>query len=198
MEATLTFNAEDIARLGMVAMLRQIRDRARDFRPLWPTALDIMFEHEAKLFSTEGASGDEGKWAPLTKRYAEIKGLLFPGRKLLNLTGKLVRQLSGLSGDHFEKRTKSRLIMGSNYPIKWKGGRDDLGGLMMSGRAGDALMPVEGPRGPAFAVRGWRDWVAPGDRRVPPMVERPPISISDSLVDELADVTLNYLLLGVH
>ena len=195
MEVTLEIDAADIARIGLRQYLRGMRDRARDFRPVEGAALDVIFEHNFSQIMSEGAAGGE-EWAPLSKRYEEIKSEVFAGRGLLRLTNHLMRQLSGLSGDHYERRMRTKLVMASNLPIKWSGGQDDLAGLMQSGRPGDPTFAGPPLVGPAHSVRGWHDWVRPGSRRVPPMPARPPLVATEGEAEELAEIFANHVMGG--
>jgi hypothetical protein len=193
--ATLELDGEALRQVAMRAYLRGMRDRGRDFRPCYDEAMNIIFSHEAQLFRQEGETLDEARWAELSPAYNTWKNKAYPGRAILELTGKLVRQLTGKSGDHYEKRQMTKLVMGSNYPIKWRGGADDLGGLHMSGRAG---------HGETFTTvrHALPDWQGGGTwetqrhskASVPPMPARPPIRTSEYIANELADLFGDHLM----
>ena len=191
MSATLELDGEALRRVALRPVLRGMRDRGRDFRPCYNRALNVIFAHEAQLFRQEGETLDKQRWAELAPVYKTWKGKAYPGRKILELTGKLVRQLSG-EGGHYERRMKTKLVMGSNYPIKWRGGTDDLGGLHMSGRAGSndtrSAVAIEQAASPG----GFRGWMAKGS--VAPMPARPPIRTSEGLAIELTDLFADYLM----
>lgn len=165
---TLELDGEALRRVALRPLLRGMRDRAQDFRPCYDEARNLIFAHEAQLFRQEGETLDESRWAELSPAYKTWKDKAFPGRKILELTGKLVRQLTGESGDHYELRRKTKLVLGSDYPIKWRGGSDDLGGLHMSGRQ--------------------------ASKKVAAMPARPPIRTSDYLANELTDLFADYLM----
>ncbi len=64
------------------------------------TRMDSTFRaHETALFATEGASGGS-KWADLSEDYAEQKKRKFPGRKILQRTGRMRRSLAAGGDEH--------------------------------------------------------------------------------------------------
>lgn len=160
--ATLQLDGQALREVAMRVFMRGMRDRGLDFRPCYDEALNLIFAHEAQLFRQEGETLDEARWAELSPAYETWKDKTFPGRGILELTGKLMRQLTG-EGGHYEKRERTKLVMGSNYPIRWRGGSDDLGGLHMSGRQLGNPMPA-----------------------------RPPIRTSPALANELLDLFVDY------
>jgi hypothetical protein len=174
MEVTLVLNSEDIRRVALRTVLRSLRDRGRDFRPAYSQALDVIFDHETDLFRQQGRTAHEPQWAPLTEKYAKWKARHAPNAGLLLLSSRLFRQLSGISGDHYERRLLRQLTFGSNYEVKWDGGRDDLGGIHMSGRPGGG-----------------------GSLLNTHMAARPPIRTTDRLAGDLADVFMDHLLGGL-
>jgi hypothetical protein len=115
---------------------------------------------------------------------------------MMLLSRRLFRQMAGISGDHYERKQRAKLIFGSNLPIKWKGGKDDLGGLHMEGREeGTAEKPM----------LDWWEYGPPGrrvfngpalmsSRILGAMPARPPIRTTDQLAGEIADIALDYLL----
>lgn len=65
-------------------------DRALvDLSPVFEPVSRIFYDFEAKLFDSEGASGADGRWAPLTRAYAQWKAIEAPGKPILDLTGDL-------------------------------------------------------------------------------------------------------------
>ncbi len=65
----------------------------RDMKTM-TTAVDVLFvKNEARLFSTEGASGG-GEWPALSPNYAAAKARTHPGRKIMQRTGRLRRSLT--------------------------------------------------------------------------------------------------------
>ncbi len=68
--------------------------------------VDLEFtRNEKRLFSTEGTSGGRA-WKPLSTAYARAKARAFPGRKIMQRTGKLRQGLTQQSHADHVKFTK--------------------------------------------------------------------------------------------
>lgn len=143
---TLRLDREAFVRRGLGTYEREIRERAEDVSDAWDDVIEIIFTHEEDVFSAEGATDEHGSWAPLSDNYLEWKERVAPGQPILVLTERLREQLTGESGDHYERREPTRLIVGSDYPIP----EGDLGGLHAVGRDEEPQMP---PR-PPFRITG--------------------------------------------
>jgi len=79
---------EEMAQLDTADMAR-LRDR-----------MDSRFKlHERSLFATEGAAGGS-RWPELSSGYAKSKARKFPGRKILQRTGRLRRSLTEDGAEH--------------------------------------------------------------------------------------------------
>lgn len=50
-----------------------IRERALDMRPVFKVVLKMIYQFQKELFDSEGASGGEGKWAPLAESTVKKK-----------------------------------------------------------------------------------------------------------------------------
>jgi phage gpG-like protein len=61
--------------------------------PLWDQLADRFATAEARQFSSEGAYGSGG-WTPLSPVYAAWKANAYPGKRILERTGELVRSLT--------------------------------------------------------------------------------------------------------
>ena len=214
MEVTLELDAGAIREVAARQLLRDIRRRGQDWRPIWDNVLDVIFDHETDLFRNQGRTQHEGSWAPLSESYAKWKGQYSPGTGMMLLSRRLFRQMAGLSGDHYERKQRAKLVFGSKLPIKWKGGKDDLGGLHMEGREeGTAEKPMldwweYGPPGKrvfgggTFRSVSWMgeqavhygEHTRMSKRILGAMPARPPIRTTDQLAGEIADIALDYLL----
>lgn len=73
----------------VAARLAALTKRLGDFRPLWGLIEEDFYIAEGALFDSEGATGDDGKWAPLSPRYAAYKAAKWPGRRILEREGYL-------------------------------------------------------------------------------------------------------------
>lgn len=68
-----------------------------------------------KIFSTEGASGESGKWAKLSTKYREQKERKFPGKKILERTGAMKKDLlSKAAFDSFTNGFETRFRWETN------------------------------------------------------------------------------------
>jgi phage gpG-like protein len=66
----------------------------KDLTPVWPEVTKAFYKVEEDQFNTEG----QGKWAPLSPRYARWKAAHAPGRSLLVLEGRLKAAATGGAG----------------------------------------------------------------------------------------------------
>jgi phage gpG-like protein len=143
---TISRNPATWARLALRAYLRECKRRARDFRPVMPRMLAVLRENMAEVFENEGAVDGEPRWAQnsrnpirfhgkMTRRfriangrtlvatyfpsYAQWKAYNYPGRKIMELTGKLKVQLTGSSqtgaNAPYVRMMRTRLSFGTNY-----------------------------------------------------------------------------------
>jgi hypothetical protein len=170
---TISRNPATWARLALRRYLVECKRRARDFRPVMPQMLTVLRENMAEVFEAEGAVDGEPRWAENSRRpirfhgkvtrrfkvasgrtlvatyfpsYAQWKAINYPGRKIMELTGKLKQQLTdGTDPSRYVKFMRTRLTFGTNYtnydrvPGRPRSGRDrtrgaDLGGVLNDGR----------------------------------------------------------------
>ena len=172
--------------------------RAHDLKPAWDTVRNIIFHAEALLFHTEGGSGnpeDGGiPWAGLGHSYAGWRRQFFPG-PILQLSGNLMRQLTGQSGDHYEQRTFTSFAFGSNAPVgQWSGKHTSMyeggiGGLKHEGEAWSLDPDNEDVGGlqaeGGFVHRERNGSVSDSDPA------RPPISLNEGDVGDIIEVLLD-------
>jgi len=143
-----------IAQRAFAQYAQQLNARLADLRPAWDAVRAIIFASTADRFEKEGRRGGFRKWRALSNTpnkwcdwmgYKDWKMLHFPGKPILQLTGRLRDQLTGISGDHFEWRERSFMMIGSNYPVD-SGEGHDLGGIHAVGRRFPP-MPARSPFG---------------------------------------------------
>lgn len=70
-----------------------LSNHAQDARPAWNAMADRFAVAERRQFSSEGGYGSGG-WAPLSPAYAARKARAYPGKPILERTGKLVGSLT--------------------------------------------------------------------------------------------------------
>lgn len=95
-----------------VKALRALRDRLRDLRPMFTTALAYLRKATDQQFSSQGArSGDT--WPPLSRPYSEWKAIRYPGQPILRATDKLYKSLVQKTSDSVEKVNRQSLTYGT-------------------------------------------------------------------------------------
>ena len=131
-----------IAQRGFAIYAQQMQARAQDVSPAWDAVRDVIFASTEARFEKEGRRGGFRKWRALKNNpsrwldglgYKDWKRLHFGDNPILELTGRLRDQLSGLSGDHYEVRSHEHMTIGSNLPVD-SGEGHDLGGIHAVGR----------------------------------------------------------------
>jgi phage gpG-like protein len=106
-----TAGGDEIAR-GLAVL----KSSAEDLTPVWPKILKRIRQQLRYHFAGEGASGRSGKWADLTDKYGTWKAKHFPGRPILELTGRLRESLVDGSADSIEILNTRFLFVGSSVP----------------------------------------------------------------------------------
>lgn len=90
-------------------------EQLRDLRDLWPACIPELREISKEQFAGEGV-GDAGKWAALSARYAAWKAQRYPGKPILQRTGRLVESLTGNKSDSIVEAKPDELIFGTRVP----------------------------------------------------------------------------------
>lgn len=81
------------------------------------TMADDFFQSMSNVFAAEGAFEERGKWAALSPAYAKWKARHFPGRKILELNGRLKNSLIMKGGpDNVLEITPDTLTVGTRVP----------------------------------------------------------------------------------
>lgn len=97
----------DLAFSGLIANIR-------DWRTLWPQVINQIVKIEEKQFSTMGALGEHGEWAPLTPDYAAAKARQYGGKPILQASERLRDSLVGHTGDTIEELGPLKMRFGSS------------------------------------------------------------------------------------
>ena len=109
--------------LGGYAGYGGLRMRSRHLYPAYPAIRQAFFDHEVETFRKDGAVEGWEKWTEVVGNYAVWKKKYFPGKATLRLSGKLMAQMTGASGDHYEKRRPTKFTIGSKYPVAGSSGQ---------------------------------------------------------------------------
>lgn len=95
--------------------LNRLTVLARNLMPIWPDVRTRLHEIFSESFETEGASTRSGRFAPLSTGYAAWKSRHFPGRRILEATGRLRASLLG-GPEEMYMATPTRLVLMSTVP----------------------------------------------------------------------------------
>lgn len=94
--------------------------KVKDLRPVFKKIGKDFRETEEKVFNSQGAYGSRPAWTPLSPKYKEWKDKHYPGKPILQQTGKLKTSLSRKGGNHVEVITKNSITLGTkDYKFKW-------------------------------------------------------------------------------
>lgn len=92
-------------------------DRLDDFRPVWPRVIQEFYSIEREQFATEGAAGESGKWAPLSKAYAKYKQANYPDMPILQRDQELVESLTDPEAfGAILRPSQDELVIGTSVP----------------------------------------------------------------------------------
>lgn len=113
----LTVERAGLADLGRVAS--GVREFTRlDYTEYFERYLEPDFEAiQQEQFDSEGARGEAGQWQPLSPAYAAWKAARFPGKPILQGTGRLRDSyVQRAHGEAYRRITPTSLERGSNVP----------------------------------------------------------------------------------
>lgn len=97
------------------AFLR-VQERIEDLRPVWDGVEREFHAIEREQFESEGSAGRSGKWAPLSRKYAEQKEKKYPGAQILERTGALKRSLTSETEHSTVTKEKQEFAIGTSLP----------------------------------------------------------------------------------
>ncbi len=95
--------------LGIQSLAGQIAD----WRGAWPGIAGHLITMLTEQFGGEGARATGTPWAPLSKQYAKRKQEQYPGRPILQASGRLWQSLVGRTQDTVEEQEPLKLKFGS-------------------------------------------------------------------------------------
>ena len=104
-------NAKDIA-----FRIERFGVQLTDWRAAWPSVTRRLAVMLAGQFELEGGRGSRGGWPPLSPRYARRKQKRYPGRPVLQASGRLRSSLVGKSADTVEALEPGRMKFGTRVP----------------------------------------------------------------------------------
>lgn len=113
-ENRIRFEVDGMAEFDRVFI--RLGARFDDLTPIWPDLRDEFWKTEKEQFRSEGSAGSSGKWKPLSKAYAARKLKQYGAKPILERTGRLMKSLTGETGDTVYQPTKSELAIGTSVP----------------------------------------------------------------------------------
>lgn len=125
----IQFQAEIVGEEVFNRSFNRITEFIDDFRSVWPFVIRWFYETEREQFASEGNKGSTGKWKPLTSKYFAWKEKNFPGKPIMQRTGKLFESLTEFeSPDAIVRPEKTELTIGTQteYAIFHQQGGDRL------------------------------------------------------------------------
>jgi phage gpG-like protein len=97
----------------LVGGLEKSSKRARDLRPIMKWAARETQKQTTRVFNSEGASAGGRKWPELAQATLAIKAARYPGKPMLERTGKLKRSLRRGGSGHVRVIGKKGLRFGT-------------------------------------------------------------------------------------
>lgn len=184
-----------LARNAAMEYARNVRARAADLTPAWPAVIRVIQRNEAVVFYNEGAVDGEPRWPELSDKpirfhgglgYETWKGLNYPGRKIMELTGKLRRQAVGIIPGALIRTYRRKLVYGVDYP-----NYDGVENRLRSPK--DRLRRGQDQGGVLDSGRPGKPYDANGLGGQHPMEARTIFRIMQSAADRMADEIVSYL-----
>jgi hypothetical protein len=188
-----------LARNAAMEFGRGVRSRMTDLRPVWPGVRGVLYRNEQEVFEKEGAVAGETKWELNSNNpirfhktrdgktnlgYLTWKRVNYPQAKIMELTGKLRRMVTGVTQNAYVREFRHKMVFGTDYadfsllPKRPRSKRDrlvgDMGGVLDSGR-----------RGKPYDAKGLGGQY--------PMEPRTIFRVTQASADEMADLVVDYI-----
>jgi len=98
--------------------LSRFGDNVKDLRPAFWDITKLFWDIEKQQFNTEGGYGSGG-WKGLSPNYEAWKARNYPGKPILQRTGRMMSSLTGQTGDTIKELNPMSLRLGTsvNYAI---------------------------------------------------------------------------------
>lgn len=108
-----TFTVDGVPQVSRA--FNRVTDHISDLREVWDEVQVEFYKIEEEQFKSEGAKGN-GKWKALTPAYAKRKAKLYPGKPILQATGRLYEAMTSETADSAVVKTKDEFGIGSTLP----------------------------------------------------------------------------------
>ena len=162
----VTFSIRMAGEQAIDSTLDRLTERAQNLTPIWPEVKTRLHEIISDAFEHEGGSTAAGRWAPLSAKYAVWKARNFPGKPILERTGRLRASITG-GPEETVVMAPHRLLLQSQVPY---GGFHQMGTAVMPRRAPIGLTSEQG-RQIVFIISRWMrkdlfKGLRPGEERI--------------------------------
>ena len=96
--------------------LTNMADAIDDLRPYWNEVQQEFYRIEKEAFALQGASGQSGRWAALSPRYAVVKFKRWGAVPILTASGALRDSLTSETSGSIVRKEKDALTVGTSIP----------------------------------------------------------------------------------
>jgi len=196
--AKLLLDKRAVASIGMAAYLGKrdldpdtVYGRTGDLGPAWDGVREVIFQSNEATFANEGAKPGFPSWhtdydfEPDTN-YEQWKSWRVGHTRMMELTGYLRAQMTGVLGDHFEQRTMKSMEMGSDDPTHPGDGVSGEEGINIPDAAGEDIGGLQ-----AHVDNDW--YVSPGTSHVKTRPSHTIIRITDDDEGEIVEQILDHI-----
>ena len=114
-----TFNIDGKKQFDRI--FKDVANLLADFTPVFNEVAEEFYKEEKQIFERKGdlGRGEGGKWADLSDKYKKWKERKHPGKKILELTGKLKKSLTEKNAEgNVNKITPFSMEIGSDLKTK--------------------------------------------------------------------------------
>jgi phage gpG-like protein len=116
MAASVRFDFNFYGEDQVTRTLLRYQERVLDARPAFDEIINQLQRAETQQFASEGDYGSAG-WAPLSPAYAAAKARHYPGKPILERSGRLVASLTQpVGGDAVRVSEPALMIFGTSVP----------------------------------------------------------------------------------
>jgi phage gpG-like protein len=94
----------------------RIQGHVEDLTPVWDKVEQAFYRIEREQFDSEGAAGRGGKWAPLSRPYAQQKADRYGVKPIERASDRLYASLTRKGGDTVLVKSKDEFAIGTSLP----------------------------------------------------------------------------------
>jgi len=194
----LLLDKKAVTSIGMAAYLGRrdlnpatVYGRMGNMEPAWDGVRDVIFQSNEETFAKEGAKAGFESWHndydfTRDQNYLDWKSGRVGHTRLMELTGYLRGQMTGVLGDHFERRTMNSFEMGSDAPTHPGSGVSGEDGINIPDPSGEDIGGLQ-------AHDDDLSYVSPGTNLVKNRPAHTIFRITESDLDEICEQMLDHI-----